>query len=77
MRHYIGVMNRIRDIREERKLTQEELAERAGLPRQHVSDLERGVMRPRIDTAQKLAAALGVTVDDLFPADLPAAANGA
>lgn len=70
-------MNRIRDIREDLGWTQEDLADRAGLPRQHLSDIERGVMRPRIDTAQKIAVALGVTVDEIFPPELTAAVNRA
>ena len=47
------------------------------MPRQHLSDIERGVMRPRIDTAQKIAVALGVTVDEIFPPELTAAVNRA
>ncbi len=46
-------------------LTQEELAERAGLSVRTVSDLERGVNRsPRKDTLPLLAAALGLTSEE-------------
>jgi transcriptional regulator with XRE-family HTH domain len=42
-------------------LSQEELAERAGLSRRGVSDLERGVKRsPHRDTILRLAGALGL-----------------
>jgi len=68
-------MNSIRDIREKRGLTQERLADLCGLPRPHISAIERGEYRPRIDTAQKIAQALGTTVDELFPQPLPHAAN--
>jgi transcriptional regulator with XRE-family HTH domain len=52
----------LRRLRCEAKLTQEELAETAGLSLRAVSDLERGIHRTaRKDTALLLAAALGVT----------------
>jgi WD40 repeat protein/transcriptional regulator with XRE-family HTH domain len=52
----------LRQLRAEAKLTQEELAEAAGLSPRSVSDLERGVNRTaRRDTALLLAGALGLT----------------
>src|SRR6266536_3672597 len=43
------------------RLTQEELAERAGLSARGVSDLERGIRRvPHPDTTRRLADALGL-----------------
>jgi predicted ATPase/class 3 adenylate cyclase/DNA-binding XRE family transcriptional regulator len=46
-------------------LTQEELAERAGLSARTVSDLERGINRsPRKDTLPLLAEALGLTAEE-------------
>ncbi|HZS86511.1 MAG TPA: AAA family ATPase [Chloroflexota bacterium] len=46
-------------------LTQEELAERAGLSARGISDLERGVkVRPRKDTIALLAAALGLAPEE-------------
>jgi transcriptional regulator with XRE-family HTH domain len=52
----------LRRLRGEAKLTQEELAEAAGLSLRAVSDLERGVHRTaRKDTALLLAGALGMT----------------
>lgn len=47
-------------------LTQEELAERTGLSRQEISLIERGKVRPGIDTIKKIADALEVKVDDLI-----------
>jgi transcriptional regulator with XRE-family HTH domain len=46
-------------------LSQDELAVRASLHRTEVSLLERGMRLPRLDTAIKLAAALGVALDEL------------
>src|SRR5580698_1391536 len=51
----------LRRLRAEAKLTQEELAETAGLSLRTVSDLERGIHRTaRKDTALLLAGALGM-----------------
>ena len=51
----------VRQLRREVKLTQEELAEAAGLSPRAVSDLERGINRTaRKTTAVQLAAALGL-----------------
>ena len=58
MLEFAGVL---RQLRAEAKLTQEELAEAAGLSPRSVSDLERGVNRTaRKDTAELLAGALGL-----------------
>ena len=49
----------LRRLRESRSLTQEELAERAGVSARLISDLERGaILRPRRDTIQMLADGL-------------------
>ena len=61
----------LRRLRAEARLTQEELAEAAGLSPRAVSDLERGINRTaRKDTAALLAKALGLpgTVAELFVA---------
>ena len=51
----------LRQLRAEARLTQEELAQAAGLSPRSVSDLERGVNRTaRKDTAELLAGALGL-----------------
>jgi len=47
-------------------ISQEELAHRAGLHRTYVSDLERGVRNPSIDSIEKLARALELSVSKLF-----------
>ena len=61
----------LRQLRAEARLTQEELAEAAGLSSRAVSDLERGINRTaRKDTAVLLAGALGLPgpVAELFVA---------
>jgi predicted ATPase/DNA-binding XRE family transcriptional regulator len=53
----------LRESREANGLTQEALAERAGLSARAISALERGVNRaPRLDTLQRLTLALTLTV---------------
>jgi CheY-like chemotaxis protein len=47
-------------------ISQEELAERAGLHRTYVSDVERGVRNPSIESIEKLAQALKLSVAALF-----------
>lgn len=57
----------LRAAREERGITQQVLADRAGLSRSYLSDLERGRgVRPTIPTLDRLATALGVSNLDLL-----------
>jgi len=57
----LGFAGLLRQLRAQARLTQEELAEAAGLSPRSVSDLERGINRTaRKDTAELLAGALGL-----------------
>jgi len=56
-------------------ISQEELANRAGLHQTYVSDVERGQRNPSLSTVEKLAGALQVSIAGLF--DQSAAGNGA
>jgi transcriptional regulator with XRE-family HTH domain len=56
----------VRRTRSAAGLSQEALADRAGLDRAYVSGLERGHRNPTLETLQRLAAALGVNVQDLL-----------
>lgn len=47
-------------------LTQEELAEKTGLSVTFVGLVERGINTPSLETCNKIARALGVTLDELF-----------
>jgi transcriptional regulator with XRE-family HTH domain len=53
---------RVRELREQRGLSQEQLAERAGLHWTYVSGIERGRRNPGLNTLGALAKALGVTL---------------
>ena len=58
---------RIREIREDKGLTQTELCERTGLTRATIWKLETGVDEVTTSkTLLKIAKALGVTVGELF-----------
>ena len=46
-------------------LSQEALADKAGLHRTYVSLLERGLRNPSVDTLRQVAAALGVPTSQL------------
>src|SRR6188768_840130 len=55
----------LRRHREQARLTQEELADRAGVSARTISDIERGVRaRAYADTAGRLGVALGLTETD-------------
>lgn len=60
---------RVRQLRHDRQLTQEGLAEAAGLHPTFVSNLERGYRVPTLTTVLRLAVALqvspGTMIDDL------------
>jgi len=55
----------VRQRREARELTQEKLAERAGLDATYISGIERGLRNPGIKNVAKLAKALGLTTSEL------------
>lgn len=55
----------IRRLRRAAGLSQEQLAEQAGITQQHLSGLERGGQNPTVLTLAQLAQALGASVVDL------------
>lgn len=57
---------RIRALRLERGLTQEELAVRAGLSQSHVSEHETGARVPKLPTLFRIARALDVEPGELL-----------
>jgi len=61
-------MMRLKEIRTGKRLTQEQVAERAGIDQSTVSELERGVNpNPTLQTILALARALDVDPAELFP----------
>ena len=57
---------KLREIRESKWKTQEELSAETGISISNISRIERGQQVPRISTVRKLAAALGVEPDALI-----------
>ena len=62
----MDIGNRIRRLRLQRGLTQEELAELMGTSQAAVAMWETGARMPRADKLPKLAKVLGCSVSDLF-----------
>lgn len=63
------IAKRLALLRKEKGLSVQKLAESAGISRQAVELIEKGKRIPRIDTAQALCKALGITLNDLTSPD--------
>ena len=57
---------KLRDIRKEHGMTQEQLAKATGLHRVTIAKYETSKVDPTTECAEKIADALGVTIDDLI-----------
>lgn len=57
---------KIAELRKEKGLTQEQLAEKINMDRTFVGYLEKGDRNPSVETANKIARALGVDISDIF-----------
>ncbi len=62
---------RVQSLRRRVGLTQEQLAEAIGKSLDTVSNVERGVSSTRIETMDKIATVLGVSLAELFELDVP------
>lgn len=58
--------DRIRSLRRERQLTVRQLAYRAEVSPAHISQVERDINDPSLDSLRRIAQALGVPLFDLF-----------
>ena len=58
--------NKIREMRREKGLLQEQLAKKCGVSRQTINAIENNKYDPTLVLAFKLAQELGTTVDELF-----------
>jgi transcriptional regulator with XRE-family HTH domain len=66
----IRVGNRIQRLRKDQDISQEILAERINKTVDTISNIERAIFLPRIETAQAIADALEVPLYELFIHDL-------
>ena len=53
-------------MREQLKLSQEELAFRSGLHRTYIGGIERGERNPTVSTLSKIAKAMDIKIHDIF-----------
>ena len=60
------IRNQIRELRANRAMTQQDLADRVGVTRQTVIAIEQDKYSPSLETAFKVASALGVTLEQCF-----------
>jgi transcriptional regulator with XRE-family HTH domain len=58
--------NRVRDERQKQKLSQEELAEKAGVHRTYIGMIERAEKNITLTNIERIAKALGIPIDRLL-----------
>ena len=58
--------NRIRELRKERKVTQDDLAGAVGVTRQTIISLENGKYNASLQLAYKIAKYFGITIEEIF-----------
>lgn len=57
---------RVRKLRKRQGISQEKLAEKAGIHRTYMGKIERGESNPPVHTVNKIARALKIPLSDLF-----------
>lgn len=58
--------NKIRDLREDKGLTQEQLAEIIGVSRQTINAIEKQKFDPSLPTAFKMAKLFEMSIEEIF-----------
>lgn len=58
---------RVRFVREKSGKTAQELSQATGLPRSHISAIERGRTNPTVKTLDRIARGIGCGLRDLMP----------
>ena len=61
-----GVRNRVFELRSERGLTQQQLADAVGVSRQSINSIERNRYVPSLPLALSFARVFGCSTDDIF-----------
>lgn len=59
------MIDNLKAVRKARGMTQQELADAANINRVTIAKYETGQIDPTLDSARKMADALGVTIDEL------------
>lgn len=57
---------RVRQLRRDQGISQEDFADACGFARSYMSRIERGTANLSLDAVQRLARAFDITVEDLF-----------
>jgi len=65
---YAGLGRAVRSARQQKNVTQDQLAKAVGLTRTSVVNIEKGRQKVPLDTLYEIASALGTTVQNLLPA---------
>lgn len=60
------IAKKVREFRDDRRLTQKQLADKSGLSTNYISRIERADVTISIDTLEKLAKALKVNSSDIL-----------
>lgn len=60
------IRNRVRELREARRWTQQQLAEASGVSRQSINSIERGRYVPSLELALRFARLFALSTDDIF-----------
>jgi transcriptional regulator with XRE-family HTH domain len=68
---FVRFGSRLREVREKASISQEKLAELAGLHRTYVSSVERGKRNISLQNIERLAEALNTTMAALMPDPAP------
>lgn len=63
---YALLGKRLAELRKQKKLTQEKLAEKTGLANNYISNIENNRSIPSLETLVKLCDALGVTPNEIL-----------
>lgn len=61
--HIMSIQKRLIDLRREKQLTQQEMADRVGLHVNQIRRYEAGATQPSLDALKRIAVAMSVTID--------------
>ena len=61
--------NKLKEVREKKKMTQEQLAKKVGIARTTYTNIELGTKNPSLDVAIRIKKVLKVKDDDIFLLD--------
>lgn len=66
----MNIGEKIKDYRKKSGLSQKELGQKLNVSQQHIAQYESGKRIPKLDTIQKIAVALNISVNDLLESPL-------